>query len=151
MKILFVCLGNICRSPMAEYILKSKCKEQNLNWEIASAGTEIYHVGKSADERGIRTAMKFGTDMKAHRARQLTAKDFDYYDVIYSMATDVTHEMAFIAHNETRMKKVKLFMDELHSGKLESVPDPWYGDEKDFVPVYQLVERVCDVIVNSFD
>ena len=134
---------------MAEYILKRKCEEQNLNWEIASAGTENYHVGKSADERGIRTAMKFGTDMKAHRAKLLTAKDFDYYDVVYSMATDVTHEMTFIAHSETRMKKVKLFMDELFPGKLLSVPDPWYGNEKDFVPVYELVERVCAVIANS--
>lgn len=149
MKILFVCLGNICRSPMAEYILKKKCRELNLDWEIASAGTENYHVGKGADDRGIRTAMKFGTDMKAHRAKQLTSKDFDYYDVIYSMATDVTHEMSHIASSESSMKKVKLFMDELFPGQHHSVPDPWYGNEKDFIPVYELVEKVCEVIVNK--
>ena len=87
--------------------------------------------------------------MKVHRAKQLTGKDFDYYDVIYSMATDVTHEMALIAHSETRMKKVKLFMTELFPGKLQSVPDPWYGDEKDFFPVYELVERVCNEIIRN--
>ncbi len=134
---------------MAEYILKRKCREQNLDWEIASTGTENYHVGKSADERGIRTALNYGTDMRVHKARQLTPKDFDYYDIIYSMATDVTHEMAFIANRESRMKKVKLFMDELFPGKLQSVPDPWYGNEKDFIPVYELVERGCEVIIKS--
>lgn len=147
MKILFVCLGNICRSPMAEYILKRKCKTYNLDWEIGSAGTENYHVGKNADERGIRTAMKFGTDMRTHKARQLTQLDFDEFDIIYSMATDVKIEMSYIAKSETRMKKVKLFMDELFPGKLQSVPDPWYGDEKDFVPVYELVDRVCEEII----
>jgi len=101
---------------MAEYILKRKCLELNLAWEIASAGTENYHVGKGADDRGIRTALKFGIDMKAHRAKQFTAKDFDYYDIIYSMATDVTHEMAHIASSESSMKKVKIIYGRIISG-----------------------------------
>ncbi len=150
MKILFVCLGNICRSPMAEYILKKKCEEKKLNWEIASAGTENYHVGENADARGIRIALKSGIDMRKHVARQLTKKDFDYYDVIYSLATNVTHEISLIAKSDERMKKVKSFMDELYPGEMKSVPDPWYGDEKGFVPVFDLVERVCERIILNY-
>ena len=132
---------------MAEYILKEMCAEKNLDWKIASAGTENYHVGESADARGIRTALKSGIDMRKHVARQLTKKDFDYYDVIYSLATDVTHEISHIAKSDERMKKVKSFMDELFPGEMKSVPDPWYGDEKGFEPVFDLVKRVCEKII----
>ncbi len=149
MKILFVCLGNICRSPMAEYILKKKCAERNLDWEIDSSGTEHYHVGAGADPRGVRTALKHGIDMRAHKARELSPEDFDHYDIIYSLATDVTHEISHIAKSEERMKKVRLFMDELFPGEKKSVPDPWYGSEKDFEPVFELVERVCEEIVSK--
>ena len=140
---------------MAEYILKNKCAAHHLDWEIASAGTENYHVGESADARGIRTALKSGIDMRKHIARQLTQKDFEEFDIIYSLATNVTHEIALIAKSESRslspadMKKVKLFMDELYPGENKSVPDPWYGDEKGFEPVFDLVEKVCEKIISN--
>ena len=142
---------------MAEFIMKKMCEEkyrrsrdrQCHDWEIASAGTENYHVGKGADARGIRTALKQGVDMRSHIARQLTLKDFDVYDVIYSLATDVTLEISQIAKSETRMKKVKLFMDELFPNEHQSVPDPWYGEEKDFEPVFALIKRVCEKIISQ--
>ena len=134
---------------MAEYILKKKCAENNLDWEIASAGTENYHVGNGADERGVRTALKRGVNMSSHRARQLKQKDFEYYDVIYSLATDVTNEIFLIARSDARMKKVNSFMDELFPGEKLSVPDPWYGNEKDFEPVFELIEKVCDKIISE--
>lgn len=134
---------------MAEYILKKMCAEKNIDWEIASAGTENYHVGEGADTRGVRTALRHGVDMRSHIARQLTQKDFEEYDVIYSLATDVTHEISHIAKSETRMKKVKLFMDELFPREQQSVPDPWYGEEKDFEPVFALIERVCEKLISQ--
>lgn len=149
MKILFVCLGNICRSPMAEYVLKNKCAAHHLDWEIESAGTENYHVGESADARGIRTALKSGIDMRKHIARQLIQKDFEEFDIIYSLATNVTNEISLIAKSESRMKNVKLFMDELYPGENKSVPDPWYGDEKGFEPVFNLIENVCEKIISN--
>jgi len=81
MKILMVCLGNICRSPMAEGILKAKCKEHHLDWVVESAGTESYHVGHRADERAIRTAKRNGVDISKHIARQFTQADFNQYDI----------------------------------------------------------------------
>jgi protein-tyrosine phosphatase len=152
MKILFVCLGNICRSPIAEGVLKHQLKEKGLDKSVTvhSAGTERYHVGHPADPRATRTSKRYGVDISAHKARQVAAKDFHDYDRIYSMAVDVQEELHAIAPKELKHKAV-LFMDVLHPGKNKSVPDPWYGDEAGFSPVYELIREGCERIVADIE
>lgn len=146
-KILMVCLGNICRSPMAELILRERAEKAGLPWEVRSAGTNRYHKGGPADERAIRTCRKFGLDLSSHVARRFTPEDFDRYDVIYSMAVDVTEEIRAFARSPEQMKKVRNFMDHVRVGA--SVPDPWYDGEEEFEECFRIVEEVCDAIVDE--
>lgn len=150
MKILFVCLGNICRSPMAEGILRHQLKEKGLDKIVTvhSAGTERYHVGHSADPRATRTTKKFGVDISSHKARQVAAHDFHTYDKIYSMATDVQRELESLAPKDLK-HKAELFMDLIEPGKKQSVPDPWYGDEAGFSPVFELIRTGCERIIEE--
>lgn len=149
MKILMVCLGNICRSPMAEGILKAKIAEQGLRWELGSAGTENYHVGEGADRRAVRTAARNRIDISGHVARQLSDKDFEYYDIIYAMATDVRREILHRNFKRDYSDKIHLFMDEVYPGENRSVPDPWYGNEAGFQPVFELIDKVCSGIIKK--
>ncbi len=113
MKILFVCLGNICRSPMAEGVMKNLIQEHNLDWEVESAGTERYHVGECPDKRAQRTAAKFGLDISKQVAKQISSKDFERFDLIYALATDVMDEILSLKGSSAYQNKIKLFMDEL--------------------------------------
>lgn len=142
-----VCLGNICRSPMAEGIMRAKIIDNNLNWEVDSAGTENYHVGEGADPRAVRTSMQNGIDISRHIARQLQRQDFACYDIIYAMATDVEHEILRKIMKKKDADRVRLFMDETNPGENLSVPDPWYGSEAGFQPVFKLIDKVCDDII----
>src|ERR1041385_8971339 len=101
MKILFVCLGNICRSPMAEGILKKLAEQHSLDWQIDSAGTEYYHVGQSPDRRAVNTSKKFGIDITHQRARRITKKDLEVFDVVYALADDVLEEVSGIKSPES--------------------------------------------------
>ena len=114
MKILFVCLGNICRSPMAEGILKRKNSEQNLNFKVDSAGTANYHVGEAPDVRMIQTAKKFGTNIDNLRARQFTKSDFEDFDVIFVMDKNNYKDVIHLASNQHEKDKVKLILNELY-------------------------------------
>ena len=148
-KILFVCLGNICRSPMAEGILKAKAAEKKLDWAIESAGTESYHVGEPADARGVRTSAKFNIDISLHVARQFNKKDFKKFDLIFAMATDVYEELRILAPDASSLEKLKLFMDIQYPGKNLSVPDPWYGSEEGYIPVFKMIDEVCDYFIEK--
>lgn len=152
MKILFVCLGNICRSPMAEGILRHQLKEKQLDKTVTvhSAGTERYHVGKPADPRATRISMRYGVDISNHTARQVVAKDFHEYDRIYSMAVDVQEILEELAPKELA-HNAQLFMDVISPNKKESVPDPWYGNEAGFSPVYELIREGCHRIVEDIE
>ena len=110
--------------------------------DVHSAGTERYHVGHPADPRATRTSQRFGVDISLHKARQVVAKDFHEYDRIYSMAVDVHEELETIAPKELKHKAI-LFMDVMEPGANKSVPDPWYGDEAGFSPVYELIRDGC--------
>jgi protein-tyrosine phosphatase len=150
MKILMVCLGNICRSPLAEGILTHKVKENGLNWEIDSAGTAAYHVGNLPDERSIEVANKYGIDLTNQRARQFKANDFKEFDVIYAMDTENYNNILNLAKYETEEQKVKLILNEIEPDSNSSVPDPYYGGEEGFENVYQMLDLACEEVLNKF-
>ena len=150
MKILMVCLGNICRSPLAEGVLKHKAKAAGLDWQIDSAGTNGYHVGEAPHHLSQKVARLNGIDICNQRARRFVKEDFDRYDKIYGMADDVIDDIRRIARDKFDPSKVDLFMNELYPGKNDSVPDPWYGPEPGYHEVYTMIDEVCDAIISKY-
>jgi protein-tyrosine phosphatase len=146
-KILMVCLGNICRSPLAEGILQSKV---NNNLVIVdSAGTAAYHIGKLPDERSIDVARNHGIDITHQKARKFTVKDFDAFDVIYVMDASNYQNVMLIARNKSDVQKVKMILNETQPDKNASVPDPYYGGSVGFKNVYKMLEEACTVIAEK--
>ena len=142
-----VCLGNICRSPLAEGILREKARAAGLNWEVDSAGTNGYHIGEAPHPLSQKVARQHGIDISRQRARKFTAADFQRYDKIYAMAGDVVDEIRRIAGRSFDPKKVDLLMNEVHPGKDEDVPDPWYGPEPGYHEVYAMIDDAADKII----
>ena len=140
-----VCLGNICRSPLAEGILKHKT--QDLDVFVDSAGTASYHVGNLPDSRSIEIANKNGIDLTDQRARQFSEKDFDDFDKIYAMDTNNYANIISLARNQSDRDKVDVILNELNPKSFESVPDPYYGDGDGFQIVYDMLDKACDAIV----
>jgi protein-tyrosine phosphatase len=147
MKILMVCLGNICRSPLAEGILKHKALKAGLNWVVESVGTNGYHNGEPPHQMSIKVALQNGIDISGQRSRQFVAADFEKYDILYAMANDVVDDMRWIAKDKFDHKKVELILNELYPGKNKDVPDPWSGPEKGYHETYKLIEQACEKIV----
>ena len=147
MKILMVCLGNICRSPLAEGILQDKAAKAGLHWIVESAGTNGYHTGEPPHALSIKVAKQNGIDISKQRSRKFTAADFEDYDKIYAMANDVVYDMKQIARNKFDAQKVDLLLNELYPGKNEDVPDPWSGPEAGYHEAFELIERACEAIV----
>ena len=150
MKILMVCLGNICRSPLAEGILKHKAQQAGLRWTIDSAGTNGYHIGEAPHRLSQKVAKLNGIDICNQKARQFVATDFDTYDKIYAMAEDVMDDMRRIGGKKFDASKALLFLEELYPGENRSVPDPWYGTEPGFHDVYRIINLVCDRIIERY-
>jgi len=142
-----VCLGNICRSPLAEGILKSKTK----NLEVDSAGTAGYHVGKQPDIRSIDIAKKHDINLKNQRARQFSTRDFDDFDKIYVMDTDNYSKIISLARSQEDMDKVDLILNEIYPEEYKSVPDPYYGGDEGFQNIYNLLETSCEVIAKKYE
>jgi len=149
MKILMVCLGNICRSPLAEGILAHKT--QHLNIKVDSAGTAGYHIGKLPDERSIEIAEKYNIDLTKQRARQFSRADFDDFDIIYAMDTNNYTHLISLANNETERNKVRLILNEVNPEKFESVPDPYYGGDDGFQNIYIMLNDACNKIISQID
>ncbi len=149
MKILMVCLGNICRSPLAEGILQNKAQQAGLNWKVESAGTNGYHTGEAPHHLSIKVAKINGIDISNQRSRKFTATDFEAYDKIYAMAEDVMDDMKRIAKNKFDNSKAGLLLNEIYPGQNRDVPDPWYGPEPGYHEVFALIEKACDKIVNN--
>jgi protein-tyrosine phosphatase len=149
MKVLMVCLGNICRSPLAEGILKHKAKKAGLHWQIDSAGTNGYHVGEAPHRLSQKVAQLNGIDICHQKARQFVKEDMDRYDKIYAMADDVLDEIKWIAKEKYNPQKVDFLLNELHPGEDRSVPDPWYGAEPGYHEVYKLIEAACNSIIEK--
>ncbi|MCG2616364.1 low molecular weight phosphotyrosine protein phosphatase [Terrimonas sp. NA20] len=150
MKILMVCLGNICRSPLAEGILQDKAFKAGLNWSVESAGTNGYHNGEAPHHLSQKVAKLNGLDICSQRSRKLTPDDFDVYDRIYALAGDVKSEIRRIARGKYDASKVELLMNELHPGSDMDVPDPWYGTEPGYHDVYKMIADACDVIIEKY-
>lgn len=145
MKILMVCLGNICRSPLAEGIMRRLADEHNLNWEISSAGTGDWHVNQPADKRSIAVARNFGYDISKQRARHFNERMFDEFDHILVMDQNNLKDVLKQASNDLQRGKVRLFLP----GELE-VTDPYF-DDKLFEPVFLEIERRCKQLINEFN
>ena len=150
MKILMVCLGNICRSPLAEGILQDKAFKAGLPWRVESAGTNRYHTGDAPHQLSQKVAKMNGIDISQQRARRFRAEDFDVYDKIYALADDVLSEMRMIAKNRFDASKADLFLNELYPGEDIDVPDPYYGSEPGYHKVYELINNACDAIIEKY-
>jgi protein-tyrosine phosphatase len=150
MKILMVCLGNICRSPLAEGLLQHKADKAGLKWQVESAGTNGYHTGEAPHKLSQKVAKLNGLDICNQRARRFVKEDFDRYDKLYAMADDVLDEMKRIGKEKWNPEKTDLFLNEAHPGENRSVPDPWYGTEPHFHEVYQLIDETCDTIIGRY-
>ncbi|MDC1194219.1 low molecular weight phosphotyrosine protein phosphatase [Crocinitomicaceae bacterium] len=149
MKILMVCLGNICRSPLADALLRKKVDELGLNIEVDSAGTSDYHIGGEPDKRTQENALNHGLDMSFLRARQFTKKDFDTFDLIYVMDKSNESNVLSLTTNSNHKDKVKLILDLLDDTKYNEVPDPYYGGEQGFETVYTILDQATNKILEE--
>lgn len=143
-KILMVCLGNICRSPLAHGILESKLNPSQ--FYVDSAGTAAYHIGHQPDRRSIKVARENGIDISHQSARQFKTFDFDGFDYIYAMDSSNYTNIISLARNNSDIGKVKLFLEENPNISNKNVPDPYYGDMSDFEYVFDLIETTSVII-----
>ncbi|WP_228851995.1 low molecular weight protein-tyrosine-phosphatase [Aegicerativicinus sediminis] len=146
-KILMVCLGNICRSPLAHGILESKLPSND--FFVDSAGTANYHVGDLPDQRSIEVARNNGLDITDQRGRQFKVRDFDDFDHIYVMDQSNYADVIYLARNEDDRNKVKLILEELYPNSGTEVADPYYGGRKGFDIVFQQLDEVCEIIADN--
>ena len=149
MKILMVCLGNICRSPLAEGIMNEKIKKYNLQAETDSAGTAAYHVGENPDPRSIEVAEKNNIDITYQRARRFRVEDFDRFDRIYAMDESNYYDLVSQARNEKEKNKVEMILNVIYPGENASVPDPYYGGKNGFDNVFNMLDNACEIIARD--
>ena len=149
MKILMVCLGNICRSPLAEGILKEKLKARKLDWEVHSAGTGSWHIGELPDHRSVAVARKYGIDITDQRARQLKPHDLNNYDLILAMDSSNYRDIIRMAASPEQENKIKLILNIGNPERNANVPDP-YWDDDGFEKVFQLLDDACENIIEEY-
>ena len=148
--VLFVCLGNICRSPMAEGVFRSAIKEAGLKIKVDSAGTAGYHAGEPPDSRAVLKMKEKGIDISDLRARKFDPEDFQKFDRIYAMDSSNYDNILKLAKNDAERNKVKLFLNELYPEEGRSVPDPYYGGEEGFELVYTFLNDTVEKIISPF-
>lgn len=148
-KVLFVCLGNICRSPMAHGIFRDKVLKKGLHIEIESAGTSAYHLGEHADKRAIATLRAKGIDIMDLRSREFVASDFDYYDYIFTMDESNQKNLLKIKSNKAAIPH--MIMDLVRPGEHVSVPDPYYGGNMGFENVYQMLDEALEMLIQKLE
>ncbi len=149
MHILMVCLGNICRSPLAEGIMREKALEAGLDIIVDSAGTAAYHVGEPPDKRSEEVARKHGIDISGQRARQFEVRDFLQFDKIYVMDRQNYENVISLASDKMQAQKVSFMLNELYPGENRPVPDPYYGGKDGFDRVYEMLEASCSKVIEK--
>ena len=149
MKVLMVCLGNICRSPMAEGILRNKVQGLGMEVMTDSAGTSDYHVGEPPDRRATATMAGHGIDISDLRARRFTSADFQRFDQLFGMDADNLRDMLRMAPDPAAARKARSILDLVPAYPLRSVPDPYYGGEEGFEEVYRMLDQACDAFITT--
>ncbi len=144
-----VCLGNICRSPLAEGILKEKIKAYQLDWQVDSAGTGSWHIGSLPDYRSIAIAKKYNMDITYQKARQIKHKDLDSFDLILVMDYENYRDVMKMASNDQQREKVKLIMDFVYPDRQIDVPDPYRNDDG-FEQVFEMLDEACEKIIELY-
>jgi protein-tyrosine phosphatase len=150
MKILMVCLGNICRSPLAEGILQHKAWKAGLPWSVESAGTGAYHIGEPPHKLSVKVAKLNGVDISKQRARLFVKEDFEQFDFIYVMDSSNYNDVKRISGKWWNENKIDLLLNELHPGQNIAVPDPWFGTEPGFHEVFEMIDKACDKIISKY-
>jgi protein-tyrosine phosphatase len=151
MKILMVCLGNICRSPLAEGILRQKADMRNIKIEIDSCGTSDYHIGEAPDKRSQANALKNGVDISGLRARQFSRDDFEKFDLILTMDQSNFNNVIALARHESQRQKVQMILNLTNPGSNRAVPDPYFGGPDGFQEVFNLLDNACEKILDNFE
>lgn len=149
-KIVFVCLGNICRSPLAEGIMLKLIEEKKLNLSVDSAGTSGFHIGESPDTRTVINAKSHEVNLSLLRARQFSEKDFDDFDFIYVMDKSNMANVLALTINENHKQKVDLFLNILYPNKNMEVPDPYFGGDEGFENVFNMIYKTCEKIAEKY-
>jgi len=149
MKILMVCLGNICRSPMADGLMRKKVADHNLDVVVDSAGTGDWHVGHSPDSRMMETAKRNGVPIDELRGRQFKVADFDEFDRIFVMDKSNFANVTKLARDEKDTQKVEMFLNLTHPGKDIEVPDPYFGGDEGFQEVFEMLDAGTDVLLKE--
>ena len=148
-KVLMVCLGNICRSPVAEGLLRSKVSSEKIT--VDSAGTGNYHIGDPPDSRSIKTSEKYGIDISQQRGRQFSVADFNTFDIIYVMDESNYENVVSLARNEADKNKVKLILNEVYPDQNYSVPDPYHGSIHHFDAMFKMLDEACEAIASKLN
>lgn len=147
MNILMVCLGNICRSPMAEGVINHKLQQAGLMAMVDSAGLLSYHSGEKPDRRAIDTAARFGIDISGQRARQISINDFEKFDLIFAMDSSVYSELRMFRHPQA-LNKIHLYLEYAGYPASSDVPDPYYGTMRQFEDCFRLIDSAGNALVN---
>lgn len=150
MKILMVCLGNICRSPLAEGILQHKAWQAGFQWSVESAGTGAYHTGEPPHRLSQKVAKLNGIDISKQRARQFLKEDFEQFDFIYVMDSSNYNDVRRISGKHWNESKIDLLLNEVYPGQNRSVPDPWYGNEDGYHEVFSMLDKACEMIISKY-
>ncbi len=148
MKVLMVCLGNICRSPLAEGILRQKIEEKGLSWSVDSAGTSGWHNGELPDSRSIDVARLHSVDITDQRSRKFVVSDFEEFDLIVAMDSSNYSNIIQMAKSEDEKSKVKLLLNFSNPGENQAVPDPYYSGGFEYV--YTLIETAIDDMIEYY-
>lgn len=145
-----VCLGNICRSPLAQGILEKKVKENNLDWVVDSAGTSGYHNGEQPHHLSIKIAKENGIDISQQISRKFLKEDIDRFDKVFVMDSDNYIEVQKICGSKFNFNKVDLILNQTYPNQNKSVPDPWYGKEENYLQVFEMLTEACGIFISKF-